>query len=126
MEVMIPTCPKGRCIRARISLFSSAMKSRKYLPLALAISLCALAPRPSRASSEDSSNLTRWTSGRIEIPRLGVDAEIQEGDDAAILRASVGHIPGTAVPGHRGNVALAAHRYRPFPGPRNARRGDRI
>jgi len=94
------------------------MKSKKYLPLALSLSLCALAPRAGRASSADP-----W---RIEIPRLGVDADIHEGDDAATLRVSVGHIPGTALPGKRGNVALAAHRYSHFRGLRNARCGDRI
>jgi len=48
--------------------------------------------------------------GRIEIPRLGVSAIIRAGSDARTLRLAVGHIPGTAFPGERGNIGLAGHR----------------
>lgn len=50
------------------------------------------------------------TIGRIEIPRLGVSAVVRSGSDARTLRLAVGHIPGTSLPGHSGNVGLAAHR----------------
>ena len=48
--------------------------------------------------------------GRVEIPRLGVSSVIRAGVDARTLRLAVGHIPGTAFPGDRGNIGLAAHR----------------
>lgn len=48
--------------------------------------------------------------GRIEIPRIGVRAIVREGDDDTTLAIAVGHIPGTAQPGERGNMALAGHR----------------
>ena len=64
--------------------------------------------------------------GRIEIPRLGVSGIIQEGADDDTLRVAVGHIPGTALPGPTGNVALAAHRYGYFKGLRYVRKGDEI
>ena len=48
--------------------------------------------------------------GRIEIPRIGVSAIVREGDDDSTLAVAVGHIPGTARPGDRGNMALAGHR----------------
>lgn len=48
--------------------------------------------------------------GRIEIARLGVTAVVLSGTDASTLRRSVGHIPGTAMPGTAGNVGLAGHR----------------
>src|SRR5688500_13099903 len=48
--------------------------------------------------------------GRIEIPRLGVSSVIRAGVDARTLRLAVGHIPGTALPGDRGNIGLAGHR----------------
>ena len=48
--------------------------------------------------------------GRIEIPRIGVSAIVREGDDDKTLGVAVGHIPGTARPGERGNMALAGHR----------------
>jgi len=50
------------------------------------------------------------TVGRIEIPRLGVSAVIKAGSDARTLRLAVGYIPGTALPGDRGNFGLAGHR----------------
>ena len=48
--------------------------------------------------------------GRIEIPRLLLSAVVVEGVDKTTLRRAVGHIPGTALPGHAGNVGLAGHR----------------
>jgi sortase A len=48
--------------------------------------------------------------GRLEIPRLQVSAIVRAGSDARTLRLAVGHIGGTALPGERGNVGLAAHR----------------
>ena len=48
--------------------------------------------------------------GRIEIPRIGISAIVRDGDDDTTLGLAVGHIPGTARPGERGNMALAGHR----------------
>ena len=48
--------------------------------------------------------------GRIEITRLLLSAVVVEGVDKITLRRAVGHIPGTALPGHAGNVGLAGHR----------------
>jgi sortase A len=48
--------------------------------------------------------------GRLEIPNLHLSAMVREGADARTLRLAVGHIPGTALPGERGNVGLAGHR----------------
>src|ERR1051326_8973635 len=64
--------------------------------------------------------------GRIEIPRLSLKAMVREGDDEGTLRHPVGHIPSTAFPGERGNVALAAHRDTIFRPLRNIRKNDRI
>ena len=47
---------------------------------------------------------------KIEIPRIGVDWIVVEGVDVADLRKGPGHYPGTALPGVRGNVAIAGHR----------------
>jgi len=55
--------------------------------------------------------------GRLEIPRLLLSAVVAEGIDRTTLRRGVGHIPGTALPGHPGNVGLAGHRdtfFRPL------------
>lgn len=47
---------------------------------------------------------------KIEIPRLGISAVVIEGVRPEDLRVAAGHVPGTALPGERGNVAIAAHR----------------
>jgi sortase A len=55
--------------------------------------------------------------GRIEIARLGLSVIIIEGDDGKTLRRAAGHVPGTALPGQRGNVGVTAHRdtfFRPL------------
>jgi sortase A len=64
-----------------------------------------LAPLPPRAEPRSGSLL-----GRLEIPRLHVSAIVRAGSDARTLRLAIGHIGGTALPGERGNVGLAAHR----------------
>ncbi|HLF26757.1 MAG TPA: sortase [Anaerolineae bacterium] len=46
---------------------------------------------------------------RIVIPALGVDAQIVPGTDWEQLKKGVGHQPGAANPGERGNLVLAAH-----------------
>jgi len=64
--------------------------------------------------------------GSVSIPRVGVSSVIIEGAEAQDLALSVGHIPGTAIPGRAGNVALAAHRDTFFRGLEHIRRGDDI
>ena len=48
--------------------------------------------------------------GRLEIARIGVSVIVAEGVDSRALRRAVGHIPGTALPGEKGNVAISGHR----------------
>lgn len=64
--------------------------------------------------------------GRLEIPRLHVKAMVREGADESTLRRAVGHIPGTALPGNIGNVALAGHRDTFFRELRDIRKNDSI
>jgi sortase A len=55
--------------------------------------------------------------GELEIPRLQVSVMVFEGDDAGILSAGAGHIPGTALQSGSGNIGIAAHRdtyFRPL------------
>jgi sortase A len=66
------------------------------------------------------------TIGRIEIPRLGVNAVVRAGSDARTLRLAVGHIPGTALPGEPGNIGLAAHRDTFFRRLRDIKAGDDV
>jgi sortase A len=64
--------------------------------------------------------------GRIEIPRLLLSSIVCEGAESATLRRAVGHIPGTALPGQPGNVALAGHRDTFFRSLRDLRIKDEI
>jgi len=64
--------------------------------------------------------------GRIEIPRVGVSAVVDEGDSDSTLAESVGHLSGTALPGELGNVALAAHRDTYFRDLADIQNGDEI
>jgi sortase A len=64
--------------------------------------------------------------GRLEIPRLGMKVIVDEGVSDGVLRRAVGHIPQTALPGERGNVALAGHRDTFFRPLRKIQAGDAI
>jgi len=64
--------------------------------------------------------------GRIEISTLGLAAMILEGIDPRTLRRAVGHIPGTALPGEQGNVAIAGHRDTFFRSLRDIRKDAEI
>jgi sortase A len=60
------------------------------------------------------------------MPRVRVSSVILEGIGNETLALSVGHVPGTALPGSDGNVALAAHRDMFFRGLEHIRVGDSI
>lgn len=48
--------------------------------------------------------------GRLQIPRLGLDVDLRSGVTLTTLDKGPGHWPGTAEPGHRGNMVIAGHR----------------
>jgi len=52
--------------------------------------------------------------GRIAIPRIDLDEIVLEGIEAEDLNAGPGHLPGSALPGDRGNSIISAHRDRHF------------
>ena len=64
--------------------------------------------------------------GRIEISAIGLEVMILEGTEDETLRRAVGHIPGTALPGQAGNVAIAGHRDTFFRPLRNIQKDDEI
>ena len=64
--------------------------------------------------------------GRMEIPRLGMSLIVAEGTDETTLRRAGGHISGTALPGHPGNVGIAGHRDTLFRPLQNIRQNDVI
>jgi sortase A len=48
--------------------------------------------------------------GRLYLPRLGLNWILVEGVSEAALAAGPGHYPGSALPGGKGNFAVAGHR----------------
>lgn len=51
---------------------------------------------------------------RLVIPKIDLDEIVLEGIDANALNAGPGHMPGSALPGDRGNAVISAHRDRHF------------
>jgi sortase A len=64
--------------------------------------------------------------GRLAIPRLHVRAMVREGDSDRTLSIALGHIPGTAFPGQKGNVGIAGHRDSLFRGLKDIAANDEI
>ena len=79
-----------------------------------------------RAASFGIDGLAGSPLGRIEISSVGLVAMVMEGTDGRTLQGAVGHIPGTALPGQRGNVAISGHRDTFFRGLRNIHKDDEI
>lgn len=70
------------------------------------------APPPAPRSVEPRVEL-----GILEIPKLGISKTLFEGVSLNTLDLGPGHWPGTAMPGHIGNVVIGGHRTtkdRPF------------
>ena len=64
--------------------------------------------------------------GELQLPRLEWSAIVVQGDSDDVLRRAAGHVPGTALPGQTGNVAIAGHRDTVFRALRDVRVGDTI
>jgi sortase A len=67
-------------------------------------------PSPATPQAPEKTLVGGALLGRVEIGRLNLSSMVREGVDAQTLSTSVGHVPSTALPGHLGNFALAAHR----------------
>ena len=66
------------------------------------------------------------TVAKLSIPRLNTQLYVIEGDDERELRRGPGHLPGTVMPGARGNSVIAGHRDTHFRVLRGIRKGDDI
>lgn len=67
--------------------------------------------------------------GTIEIPAIGVTKSMYEGITLTTLDHGPGHWPGTAMPGHQGNVVIAGHRVshdKPFRNLDKLKPGDQV
>ncbi len=62
----------------------------------------------------------------LRIPKVGIEVPVLEGVSDLALNRGVGHVPGTALPGQPGNVAIAGHRDGFFRGLKDVYPGDVI
>lgn len=88
--------------------------------------LTVAASPPVAADAEPVLPATGAPLGELTIPSVSLTAVVLHGDDARTLRHGPGHIPGTALPGERGTVAIAGHRDTFFRPLRYIRLGDDI
>lgn len=106
----------GYCLTAYLDarLFQAA-KARQFERESRAAKLAA--PPSSRTAAARTAPREGTVVGRLNVPRLGLVVMVVEGVEARDLKRAAGHIPGTALPGGPGNVAIAAHRdtfFRPL------------
>lgn len=59
---------------------------------------------------EASQEVINGTIGIMEIPKIDLKVAIGDGVDTKTLKYAVGHFTGTAMPGEKGNFAVAGHR----------------
>ena len=62
----------------------------------------------------------------LRIPRIELEVPVYQGTTEHVLRRGAGLVEGTAVPGSRGNVGIAAHRDTHFRGLQDVAIGDVI
>ena len=136
MKVAIPRDAAGKLMRwSRNVLFTAAAGLLGYCGFVLADTwmyqrqasqLFDRARLQVAAIPSPGTEATNGLLGRMEIPRLGVSVIVAEGTAEATLRRAGGHIPGTSLPGQRGNVGIAGHRDTLFRPLRNIRQNDVI
>ena len=62
----------------------------------------------------------------LRVPKAAIEVPILEGTDDLTLNRGVGHIAGTSLPGHPGNIAITGHRDGFFRGLKDIAAGDTI
>jgi sortase A len=66
------------------------------------------------------------TVAKLRVPRLATTLYVVEGTDLKELKKGPGHMPGTALPGVRGNCVIAGHRDTHFRPLANIKNGDEV
>lgn len=80
-----------------------------------AAALVDMARSRARLGAEIPSNVVAGAPiARLTIPRIHLDEIVLEGVGDDELDAEPGHVPGSAIPGARGNAVISAHRDRHF------------
>ncbi len=55
-----------------------------------------------------------WPVARLEVPRLGIDLIVLEGESGEVLAFGPGHLPASSPPGTGGHTIVAGHRDTSF------------
>jgi sortase A len=84
------------------------------------------APRRDAAPREEAAPRRGEPLAKLAFPRLDKQVFVIEGDSDAELRRGPGHLPGTAMPGAKGNCVIAGHRDTHFRVLKDLRTGDQI
>jgi sortase (surface protein transpeptidase) len=84
------------------------------------------ASHPRSATTKPPAAARGEVVGRLLIQRIDLHAMVREGDDDGTLDVALGHIPGTALPGQKGNVGVAGHRDTLFSRLAEVARNDEI
>ena len=66
------------------------------------------------------------TVAKLTLPRLDASLFVVEGTDQNELKKGPGHMPGTALPGVKGNCVIAGHRDTHFRVLEGVKEGDRV
>ena len=85
-------------------------RSRSWAPAVRAAPRTARTPIRSFPPQDPRGAENNPPIGRIVIPKVGLDSELEEGIRLTTLDRGPGHWPGTALPGQVGNVVVAGHR----------------
>jgi LPXTG-site transpeptidase (sortase) family protein len=86
-------------------------------------------PIPDPLPENANADTPQIVIGTIELPRIGITADIQEGITLTAINRGPGHWPNTAMPGALGNVVIAGHRTtysKPFNRLNELQPGDRV
>ncbi|HEY5156038.1 MAG TPA: class E sortase [Acidimicrobiales bacterium] len=67
-------------------------------------------PLPERPPDDPHAPTPVVVLGTLAIPRIAINAELQEGITLTAINRGPGHWPGTAQPGQLGNLVVAGHR----------------
>ncbi len=67
-------------------------------------------PIPEAVPENPHADTAQNVIGTLEIARINISADIQEGITLTAINRGPGHWPGTAMPGELGNVVIAGHR----------------
>jgi sortase A len=102
----------------------------------LPVILCAVSLLPAVPAGQVSARGTGQSQiptgrhvGSVSIPRLNLTSPIFSGATDAVYNRGIGHWPGSALPGQRGNMVLGGHRTadpRPFYDIQRMAKGDVI